>query len=202
MGTTLNANANANIMRMRAHWWAGTVPRDSGEPATCRLPFQAPARPLPPVARRIGAPAGDDEEITRRCRPAFPLARIRYQVPCRCMPLGGCALAPSGEGTYLRRALCCVAAAAGSVPRTWPLYGSMNRTGRGHEPSTGRGSTRPPCVTGQTIMQTDNGISRGFIKLFLAYRDDETVAAQTVAPENDSLQDHTHPNSWLIYTCK
>lgn len=36
-------------------------------------------------------------------------------------------MAPSGgEGTYLRRLLFRVAAAAGSVLRTWPLYGSMH----------------------------------------------------------------------------
>ena len=36
----------------------------------------------------------------------------------------------------------------------------------------------------------------------MVYRDDKTVAAQTVAPENDSLQDHTHPNSCFIHANK
>jgi len=69
-------------------------------------------------------------------------------------------LAPSGEGTYLRRALCCVAAAAGSVLRAWPpLYGFMH----GHELAID--GTR--IDTGLHALQGKRSckrISRGFIK--------------------------------------
>lgn len=134
--------------------------------AANRLPFQSPPRRLPPVARRIGVAGGDEEIAIHGSRAAARLSARNDQVPCRRVP-SGCALAPSGDGTYLRRALCRVAASCRQLPQDMPpvFYGFMHSTAMSHEPSTGRGSTRrPPCVTGQK--RSCKRISRGFIKIF------------------------------------
>jgi len=154
---TLPEGTNQDQIQTRHH---GDAAECECASTTC-LPFQSPARPLPPVARRIGAQATTRRDFTVHAPlPAFPLAMIRYSgaMPLhapRWLRVGAIRRGDVPEACAVLCRSSCRQRAQGMAP----LYGFMH----GHELAIdgARIDTGLHALQGKRSCKR---ISRGFIK--------------------------------------